>query len=64
LTATPIAPAPAVGLWRRLRAFLEAAEMSSGEHQFDRIDALEYRVNELQRDLRALAAARSKASRS
>ena len=50
-------PAPTSGIWRRLWNFLQAAEMSSAEYQDLRIEALERRVADLQREPRERAPA-------
>ncbi len=52
MTATTTAPTQRPGFWLQLWRFLQAASMSSGEYQEDRIDALERRVAELQRQVR------------
>src|SRR5262249_6245715 len=53
MTADTAAHAPKLdlksGIWRRLWTFIQAAEMSSAEHQDLRIKALERRVTELQK---------------
>lgn len=55
----PIASMPVTGIWQRIWLFLQAAEMSAGEYQFDRTDALERRVAALEAAQRAHAPAPS-----
>lgn len=47
--------APAPGLWRRVWSVMQAVEMSSGEYQDLRIDALERRVFNLEKAVRERA---------
>ena len=60
MEARAVAPTP--GLWRRVFRVVQAVEMSSGECQDLRIDALERRVAELEMALRSRASASSEAS--
>jgi hypothetical protein len=60
MEARAVAPTP--GLWRRVFEVIQAVEMSSGECQDLRIDALERRVAELETALRSGASASSEAS--
>ena len=60
MEAKVVAPAP--GLWRRVFSVIQAVEMSSGEYQDLRLDALERRVVELEKALRSRAPASSELS--
>lgn len=60
MEAKVVAPTP--GLWRRVFSVIQAVEMSSGEYQDLRIDALERRVAKLEKALRSGASAQSDAS--
>jgi hypothetical protein len=59
MTANTAAPAPAMGIWRRLWSIIQAAEMSSAEYQDRRIDALERLGAKLQKKLPERASAPS-----
>src|SRR5215475_2082383 len=62
MTADTAAHAPKLdiksGIWRRLWTFIQAAEMSSAEHQDLRIEALERRVTELEKPVQEQASVR------
>ena len=60
MEASTVAPAP--GFWRRAWSVIQAVEMSSGEYQDLRIDALERRIVELEKAMRARVSAPSSAS--
>jgi hypothetical protein len=51
--------APASGIWRRLWSFIQACEMSTAEYHDLRVEALERRVAELQKELQPRASAPS-----